>query len=93
MKRLTSYNLNLDTVTKSIELNSEIKNLKKNDLNYTQQSYNPIFLNILRYHAGKNKLVSAMVSMDRIDVFNIKGELEKTLFDFFNLQKVVNLVS
>lgn len=89
MKRLTFYNPNLDTISKTIELNTEIKNLKKNDLNYTQQSYNPIFLNILRYSNTKQKLVSAMVSMDKIDVFDTEGVLEKSILDTDNEIKEV----
>mgnify|MGYP000495302338 CR=1 FL=1 len=89
MKRLTFYNPILDTVSKSIKLNTKIKNLKKNDLNYTQQSYNPIFLNILRYNSKKEKLVSAMVSMDKIDIFNTDGDLEKSIFNKNNKIKEV----
>lgn len=85
MSRLTFYNPFLDSVTKRIELDTKIENLKKNDLNYTQQSYNPIFLNILRFNSKKNKLVSAMVSLDKIDIFDENGNLEKSIFNSENI--------
>ena len=79
MDRLRFYNPVLDSVTKKIGLITKIENLKKNDMNYTQQSYNPIFLNTLRYHSGKEKLVSAMVSIDKIDVFGVNGTYESSI--------------
>lgn len=79
MARLNFYNPIEDTFTKKVKLVPELINPQKNDINYTQQSYNAIFVNLLRYSSSKEKLVSPMIAMDRIDIFDTNGNLEHSI--------------
>ncbi|RBW59557.1 hypothetical protein DS884_07425 [Tenacibaculum sp. E3R01] len=79
MNRLKFYNPLNNSITKNVELLTKIDNPKKNDINYTQQNYNTLFLSTMRYNKKQNKLVSAMVSMDKIDVFNTNGTFIKSI--------------
>ena len=100
MSRLLIYNPSDNSVVKTVGLMEDIENPKKNDLGYTQMNYNPIFLNLLRYHPKKKKFVSGMVSMDKIDIFDTDGNLEnsidertkkiQTVDDFLDDQRVFN---
>lgn len=84
MKRLKFYSSLSNSVIKDIDIGTDIVNPRKNDMDYTQQSYNPLFLSTLRYSKSKGKLVSAMVSQDKIDVFNLEGELVKSIINSEN---------
>jgi len=75
MKRLKFFNPVTGVFTKTVALTPKLENPKKNDLDFTQQKYNPLFMNTLRYSPTRKKLVSAMISMDIIDIFNEKGDL------------------
>ncbi len=79
MASLNFYNPVTDEFYKKVEFNSKLTNPKQNDLDYTQKVYNGVYANILRYHPQKSKLVSAMSSVDRINIFNTDGSTDYTI--------------
>ena len=91
MNQLTIYDCLNNRVSKNIPFPFDFENTKSNDINHTQQNYNALFINNLRYNKERNKLVSGMVSLDKIDVFNTDGSFFKSLknndFESFNFEK------
>lgn len=90
MDRLRVYDAVHDTVVKKVKLFPEIKNPKKNDFVFTQNDYNTIFISDLKYHPKKNKLVSSMYAMDRIDVFDLNGNIEHSINN--HKKRILNVI-
>lgn len=84
MRRLNYYNIKLDSVIKFVKLFPKIKK-KKKGIDYTQQKYNRLFINSLKINPNGTKFVSAMVFINRIDVFNaFTGKLD------FSIENKIN---
>ncbi|MCH2032516.1 MAG: TolB-like 6-bladed beta-propeller domain-containing protein [Tenacibaculum sp.] len=81
MNQLVIYDGLNNRVSKNIPFPFDFENQKSNDINHTQQNYNALFINNLRYNQRRNKLVSGMISIDKIDIFNTDGSLYKSLMN------------
>ena len=78
-KQLLFYNFKKDTIIKSVDFNFTVENPNKKDAHFTLGEFNGIYLNSLRYQAKQGKLVSAMLSLKELNVFNINGALVASL--------------
>lgn len=79
MKHLLFYNPISQNFTKTVSFNQILENPNPNDIDFTQQQFNPIYMNTLRLNTEGSKLVSSMASQDIIKIFDVNGELVKTI--------------
>ncbi|MCH2032519.1 MAG: TolB-like 6-bladed beta-propeller domain-containing protein [Tenacibaculum sp.] len=91
MDQLVIFNDKTGIVEKRLPFAFNVNNEKSNDINFTQQNFNTLFVNNLRFNRKRNKLVSGMVTLDRIDILNLNGTINKSTetenVDFTSLQE------
>ena len=76
--RLRLYNPEKQEVFKRVKV-LKIENPRKNDLIFTQYGFNYLYMNSIGFDKATNSIISAMYYLDRIDVFNLDGDVVKTL--------------
>jgi hypothetical protein len=80
MNRLQIYDPYSDLILKTIPLFPEIERTR-NDLDFVTNKYNTLYVSSIGMKSDKTRIASAMCSFDRIDIFKMDGELEKSVYN------------
>jgi hypothetical protein len=80
MSRFIGYDIFKDSVVIDLGLYPSITNKKEYNLNYILQKINPLYVSSIALSPDQKRLASAMHLMDRIDIFNMTGEIDTTYF-------------
>ena len=80
LPRMRFYNLESKEII-DCPLLTTIKNKKPSDVSYVQNIYNPAFASFVSYSAKNSIFISAMLCIDRIDIYNDKGKHIKAILN------------
>lgn len=80
MDRLRIYDIEENAITKRIPLFPEIPKISE-DLSHITSRYNGLFTGPSDFSHEQKKFVVALSKLNRIDIFNNKGELERSILD------------
>ena len=82
MNRLQLYNPIDDSIIRTISLFPKVDvNQSKDDINFTMLKYNPLFVSSIGLKPDKSKIASAMTSFNRVDIFDINGDVYKSIIE------------
>jgi len=78
MSRLQGYDSKNDSMIFKLPLFPEIFQ-KENDVDFTLLKYNPLYISNLTFNSEMNLVASAMTDFNRIDIFDVQGNLIRTI--------------
>lgn len=82
MNRLQLYNPINDSIIRTIPLFPKIDVTRSNDdINFRMVKYNPLYVGSIGLKPDKTKIASAMTSFNRIDIFDVNGDLYKSIVE------------
>lgn len=80
MNRLQIYDPSSDNIVKTVALFPKIDR-PSNDLEFVTSKYNMLYVASLGLKPDNTQVASAMCSFDRIDIFNVDGEIKVSVYD------------
>jgi hypothetical protein len=81
INRLLIYNPTNDKIVKTVEPFPKVKNTYSDNLNFIFYRYNSLYNSSLGLKPDRSKIVSAMNMFNRIDIFDISGNLLNSYID------------